>query len=432
MAIPKGWTLETLSSVVIPDGLQTGPFGSQLKASEYATDGVPVIMPKDMKNGRVSTASIARIPEAVAESRLSPHRTQSGDLLFARRGEIGRCALITSQELGWVCGTGCLRARPGRKVHPAFLLHQILDAKATSWLTDMAVGQTMLNLNTQILSELPIALPPLPEQKKIAAVLSSVDAAIEKTEAVIAQLQVVKKAMMEQLLTKGLPGRHTRFKQTDLGVIPEDWEVVSLGSVIDGIDAGWSPQCESRPAANGEWGVLKISSVTWGTFDPTENKKLPDHLVPRPNIAVHAGDVLLSRANTPELVGRTVIVEQTYSNLMLSDKLLRLRINRLVAEPRFINLVLGAPLWRELIQDAATGSSGSMKNLSQEKLRALPIPKPATKEQVAIANIFSAQDAVVRGEQLALDRLRTLKSSLSSSLLSGELRVPTDSVPCPV
>jgi type I restriction enzyme S subunit len=297
---------------------------------------------------------------------------------------------------------------------------------------DIVSGSAQPQITREGLTPVAIPVPPLPEQKKIAAVLSSVDAAIEKTEAVIAQLQVVKKAMMEQLLTKGLPGRHTRFKQTDLGVIPEDWEVVSLGSVIDGIDAGWSPQCESRPAANGEWGVLKISSVTWGTFDPTENKKLPDHLVPRPNIAVHAGDVLLSRANTPELVGRTVIVEQTYSNLMLSDKLLRLRINRLVAEPRFINLVLGAPLWRELIQDAATGSSGSMKNLSQEKLRALPIPKPATKEQDAIANIISAQDAVVRGEQLALDRLRTLKSALSSSLLSGELRVPTDSVPCPV
>jgi len=414
MAIPKGWNLQSLSQDV---ELRSG---QHLLADEWHHEpiGVPYLTgPADFPNGHIVITKYTEHPKVMCSA---------GDVLITVKGSgCGRLARVSS--------AACI-SRQLMAIRPCTwnsdFIFQVLTA-SSQLLADQASG-LIPGLTREQLLNLQFPIPPLPEQKKIAAVLSSVDAAIEKTEAVIAQLQVVKKAMMEQLLTKGLPGRHTRFKQTDLGVIPEDWEVVSLGSVIDGIDAGWSPQCESRPAANGEWGVLKISSVTWGTFDPTENKKLPDHLVPRPNIAVHAGDVLLSRANTPELVGRTVIVEQTYSNLMLSDKLLRLRINRLVAEPRFINLVLGAPLWRELIQDAATGSSGSMKNLSQEKLRALPIPKPATKEQDAIANIISAQDAVVRGEQLALDRLRTLKSALSSSLLSGELRVPTDSVPCPV
>ncbi len=406
---------------------------------------VPKSLPPSWNQLKLTDVCRPRQWPTISKSEL----TETGYAVYGANGQIGFYSKFTHAESviaitcrGATCGTihripafsyltGNAMALDDldiSTIEQSYLFH----ALTYRGFADIVSGSAQPQITREGLTPVAIPVPPLPEQKKIAAVLSSVDAAIEKTEAVIAQLQGVKKAMMEQLLTKGLPGRHTRFKQTDLGVIPEDWEVVSLGSVIDGIDAGWSPQCESRPAANGEWGVLKISSVTWGTFDPTENKKLPDHLVPRPNIAVHAGDVLLSRANTPELVGRTVVVEQSYSNLMLSDKLLRLRINRLIAEPRFINLVLGAPLWRELIQDAATGSSGSMKNLSQEKLRALPIPKPATKEQVAIANIFSAQDAVVRGEQLALDRLRTLKSSLSSSLLSGELRVPTDSVPCPV
>lgn len=406
---------------------------------------VPKSLPPSWNQLKLTDVCRPRQWPTISKSEL----TETGYAVYGANGQIGFYSKFTHAESviaitcrGATCGTihripafsyltGNAMALDDldiSTIEQSYLFH----ALTYRGFADIVSGSAQPQITREGLTPVAIPVPPLPEQKKIAAVLSSVDAAIEKTEAVIAQLQVVKKAMMEQLLTKGMPGRHTRFKQTDLGEIPEDWEVVSLGSVIDGIDAGWSPQCESRPAANGEWGVLKISSVTWGTFDPTENKKLPDHLVPRPNIAVHAGDVLLSRANTPELVGRTVIVEQTYSNLMLSDKLLRLRINRLVAEPRFINLVLGAPLWRELIQDAATGSSGSMKNLSQEKLRALPIPKPATKEQDAIANIISAQDAVVRGEQLALDRLRTLKSALSSSLLSGELRVPTDSVPCPV
>lgn len=402
MAIPKDWTAAQLGNITLVSWGNT----SLTKAS-YVSHG--------------ATAFSASGPDGFVER---AEHNGNGIVLSAIGARCGRCFWASGS---WTAIKNTITITAIGKADLGFMF-QFLNRPGV-WPSEGG-AQPFIALGPA--RSLLVPVPPLPEQKKIAAVLSSVDAAIEKTEAVIAQLQVVKKAMMEQLLTKGMPGRHTRFKQTELGEIPEDWEVVSLGSVIDGIDAGWSPQCESRPAANGEWGVLKISSVTWGTFDPTENKKLPDHLVPRPNIAVHAGDVLLSRANTPELVGRTVVVEQSYSNLMLSDKLLRLRINRLVAEPRFINLVLGAPLWRELIQDAATGSSGSMKNLSQEKLRALPIPKPATKEQDAIANIFSAQDAVVRGEQLALDRLRTLKSSLSSSLLSGELRVPTDSVPCPV
>lgn len=427
MAIPKDWKECRLEDACI----SKGQYGANAPKQPFDCTLPRYIRITDIDTaGRLKPNDAVSIDHEIARDYI----VAEGDILIARSGAtvgksyIHRNIATTCAYAGYLIR---FQTHP-EKLFPTFLSHYLHTPEYWKWVADTQRAQAQPNINAGEYGSLLIPLPPLPEQKKIAAVLSSVDAAIEKTEAVIAQLQVVKKAMMEQLLTKGMPGRHTRFKQTDLGEIPEEWEVVSLGSVIDGIDAGWSPQCESRPAANGEWGVLKISSVTWGTFDPTENKKLPDHLVPRPNIAVHAGDVLLSRANTPELVGRTVIVEQTYSNLMLSDKLLRLRINRLVAEPRFINLVLGAPLWRELIQDAATGSSGSMKNLSQEKLRALPIPKPATKEQDAIANIISAQDAVVRGEQLALDRLRTLKSALSSSLLSGELRVPTDSVPCPV
>ncbi|MBY0399103.1 restriction endonuclease subunit S, partial [Myxococcota bacterium] len=87
-------------------------------------------------------------------------------------------------------------------------------------------------LNRNNVYELVIGVPPLPEQRKIAAILSSVDEVIEKTEAVIEQLQVVKKAMMRELLTRGIPGRHTRFKQTEIGEIPEEWEVVELGDIV--------------------------------------------------------------------------------------------------------------------------------------------------------------------------------------------------------
>src|SRR5579885_693443 len=95
--------------------IQTGPFGSQLHQSDYVSQGVPVVMPKDIIDGRVSDKEIARISEEDA-NRLSRHRLQSGDIVYGRRGDIGRQALITERESGWLCGTGCLRISLGNTV----------------------------------------------------------------------------------------------------------------------------------------------------------------------------------------------------------------------------------------------------------------------------------------------------------------------------
>src|ERR1035441_8888990 len=137
-----------LGDLVEPGGLQTGPFGSQLKAVEYSSLGVPVVMPKDMVRGRIDQETTARVPEAVAV-RLTKHRCRAGDILFARRGEIGRVALITQKESGWICGTGCLRLRASKVAVPELLCMALQQPNVVRWLRQNAVGQTMLNLNTR-------------------------------------------------------------------------------------------------------------------------------------------------------------------------------------------------------------------------------------------------------------------------------------------
>ena len=288
---------------------------------------------------------------------------------------------------------------------------------------------TVKHLSTRQLSVRRLLLPPLGEQRKIAAILSSVDDAIEATQAVINQLQVVKKAMIAELLTRGLPGRHTRFKQTEIGEVPESWEVGSLGTLLTGIDAGWSPQCEPQPAGTGEWGVLKISAVSWGDFRPRENKRLPSTLEPRPGLQVAVGDVLVSRSNTPELVGRSVLVTAAAPMLMLCDKIFRLRVNG-TSIPAFIDLVLGTPNARAQIEEGASGSSGSMKNISQEKLRGLVVPIPSAFEQQCIADFIRSLSTKEESERQVVGGLVGFKSALMSVLLTGEVRVkPDEAVP---
>ncbi|MFM7858954.1 MAG: restriction endonuclease subunit S, partial [Flammeovirgaceae bacterium] len=102
------------------DGVQIGPFGSQLHASDYVESGIPVVMPKDMINTEISTDSIAYVSEEIA-NRLSKHRLKAGDLVFARRGDIGRFVIVGSEQTGWLCGTGCIRARFRPNIYPEFI-----------------------------------------------------------------------------------------------------------------------------------------------------------------------------------------------------------------------------------------------------------------------------------------------------------------------
>jgi type I restriction enzyme, S subunit len=102
------------------DGVQIGPFGSQLHASDYVESGIPVVMPKDMINTEISTDSIAYVSEEIA-NRLSKHRLKAGDLVFARRGDIGRFVIVSSEQTGWLCGTGCIRARFKPNIYPEFI-----------------------------------------------------------------------------------------------------------------------------------------------------------------------------------------------------------------------------------------------------------------------------------------------------------------------
>ena len=199
--IPEEWDFLPLRAMAASDrGLQTGPFGSQLHASDYVINGVPVLMPQDMMNGYVSDAFCARIADERA-AELSRHRVQAGDILFARRGDLGRAGLITQHEEGWLCGTGCLRFRPKNRTVSRYLRHWIAWSTSVQWLNKHAVGQTMLNLNTSILGSLPVALPCDAERSVIIGVLEAFDEQIRTLEQNTEGLGGVKSALMSILLT---------------------------------------------------------------------------------------------------------------------------------------------------------------------------------------------------------------------------------------
>lgn len=211
--------------------IRTGPFGSQLHEYDYKPEGLPVVMPKNIVDGQVSTNGIARINDKDAE-RLGQHKLRAGDIVYGRRGDIGRRALVTARENGWLCGTGCLRiSLSDRILVPQFLYYYLGHPDIVGWIYNQAIGATMPNLNTEIIRSIPISYPSLPTQRRIAAILSAYDDLIENNARRIAILEeIARNLYREWFVHFRFPG-HERVRMVD--GVPEGWEIVRATEAIE-------------------------------------------------------------------------------------------------------------------------------------------------------------------------------------------------------
>lgn len=196
--------------------------------------------------------------------------------------------------------------------------------------------------------------------------------------------------------------------------LPPSWTWVTLGSVLTKVLAGWSAPSTQQRRNSDEWAVLKVSACTWGVFRPEENKALKPGAVPREALEVRAGDLLITRANTSDLVARSVVVDTTPPRLMLSDKTLRLTPIK-GCNPRYLNLANLAPAARAHYQDEATGTSDSMKNVSQRAIRRTPIPLPPSPEQDRIVANVDELLGLCDDLEAQLSTARTVQESLTEA-----------------
>jgi type I restriction enzyme S subunit len=220
----------------ISSAIQTGPFGSQLHQSDYSDIGVPVVMPKDIINGCIDESTIARVENHHVE-RLSRHKISEGDILYARRGDVGKCAYTVFEQQGWLCGTGCLRVTIDKeKALPKFVFFQLQKRETIGWVEKHAIGATMLNLNTSILSDVPIVLPSLSIQQRIATILSRYDFLIENYQKQIKLLEeAAQRLYKEWFVDLRFPG-YENTKIVD--GVPEGWEKKKISEVCDTIGGG--------------------------------------------------------------------------------------------------------------------------------------------------------------------------------------------------
>lgn len=211
--------------------IQPGPFGSQLHNSDYAHEGTPIIMPKDMVDGHIRHTGLIRVPEEHV-ARLQRHQVCAGNLMVARKGDVRKCVYITENENGWLTGSDCLKVALNENVcFPKYIYYQLRSPYIGRWLEQISIGATMPSINTGLLSGIEMYLPSLEIQRRIADILSAYDDLIENNRKQIKLLEeAAQRLYKEWFVDLHFPGHeHTKI----MDGVPEGWKKRLLGDIVE-------------------------------------------------------------------------------------------------------------------------------------------------------------------------------------------------------
>lgn len=337
------------------------------------------------------------------------HRLHEGQLVMSQpKGWEGAITVVPKEFEGRFLSSVFPTFRPREgTLSPAFL-RLVTKCK---WLWDElfvksnGIGARRNSIYPAQLLEVQIPLPPLAEQQRIVAHLDAIESRLTRTQKLREEAGKEVAALFPQLLDKAM---------TPHG---EGWRRETLAEVIESMDAGWSPQCDKLPASDGEWGVLKTTSVQWGEFRPQHNKALPSDLVPIPSLGVKEGDVLVTRAGPRQRVGVVAAVRRDEPRMTISDKIIRIRADRTKILPRFLELSLASPFSQEHLVQRKTGLADAQVNISQSILKGTPVAYPALSEQERIVGELDASRHSIDGLAHRQEMARLELSALLPSLL---------------
>lgn len=355
-----------------------------------------------------------RLPDhLVARPALEVH---SGDLLLTNAGPRARCAvpcLVRTTRARLMLSGKFYRFRADDSVMDSRFLEYFLLAPTTQDRLDhmkTGISDSGLNLTRSRFLGLPVVMPPLDAQQRIVDLLED---HLSRLDGADTSLRQARK-------------RQTALLRSTLDNLTSRWSTseVPLSELVERVEAGKSFGSASRPATPDEWGIVKVSAMTWGTFRPEENKVVTDTARIDERYEIRASDILVSRANTTAYVGASVFVDVTPPRLLLSDKSLRL-IPRAGVSPQYLHAVLQAPRTRSQISALATGTKDSMRNISQGVLLSVRVPDASAEAQnqviAAIASVTQAATSVRDATERAAHRGEALRRSLLSAAFEGRL-----------
>ena len=342
-----------------------------------------------------------------------------------------------------IVSTGFAVVRP-RRVAPPFMSYALREPGFVEAIVARSVGVSYPAVNASEIGTLPIPLPDEDGQRAIADFLDreteKIDTLVAKKRTLIERLKEKRSALITRTVTRGLPPDAARAAGLDphpklklsgidwLGEVPEHWEVKRLKFVLPRLESGVSVNAEKVPADDDSAGVLKTSCVYGNRFRPEENKRVIDADLDRVACPVTCDSVIVSRMNTPGLVGSCGYVSNDYPNLFLPDRLWIARFSRAHrSSGKYAWYLLTSHALIDLTGALATGTSGSMKNLSQDEFLGIDVAVPLIDEQRAIADFLDGETARIDGMiakvDTAIERLQEYRTALITAAVTGKIDV---------
>jgi type I restriction enzyme S subunit len=427
--LPNGWVTGTASDLVLnpKNDIVDGPFGSNLKASEYTDSGTPIVRIQNVKRFRFVDKNIHFVTDEKAKQ-LKRHSFKAGDVLITKLGEPLGLACIAPNRLEFgIIVADIVRARPYIEISNKFMTYLLNSRVVIEQISKHTKGSTRARINLSVIRNLNIPIPPIAEQKRIVEKLDSLLAQVETIQQRLNNLPNIIKRFRQSVLAAAVSGKLTEQWRGERDC--KSWKTVSLGDVVTPISQGWSPKCNNVPAPDGNWGVIKTSAVQSIQFVEEENKELPDTLEPREKLLIKDGDILVTRAGPRVRCGITCLVTEVKSKLMICDKVYRFQVKESHGINKFLVLQLNSLKYLEYIEKLKTGISDSGMNLTQVKFKKLRLDWPETKEQNEIVRLveqhFALADTLEKNLKNAKQRVDNLTQSILAKAFRGEL-VPQD------
>ncbi len=410
--VPENWVWVRLGAIA---EIVTGGTPSK-KHPEYYGGNFPFYKPSDLDQGRLTyDASEYLSEEGKNVSRIIPKNSTAVCCI----GSIGKCGYLmcegtTNQQIN--------SAIP--KINSLCLYYYLCTENFVQDLLSMASATTIAIVNKSKMESCAFPLPPLSEQQRIVErieeLLAKLDEAKERLQEVADSFAVRKAAILHKAFT----GELTKQWRLENGVSDESWEEITWGSFIEKIEAGKNWNALGRPPKNGEFGVVKVSAVTWGEFLEDESKTCTEESQWNEEKRISVGDFLFSRANTIQLVGNCVIVKDVKRKLMLSDKILRFSLSERVYD-FFALWYTRTSSYRKQIESVASGNQDGMRNISQNNMKMIIFPLPTLPEQHEIVrlidDLLARERAAQQAAEQALASIDLMKKSILARAFRGEL-----------
>lgn len=388
--------------------VQTGPFGSQLHKENYVNKGTPIVTVEHLGNKWFTSQNLPMVSDE-DKLRLAKYCSQEGDVIFSRVGSVDRCSYVSKEYSGWLFSGRCLRVRPRSGINPEYLYYFLTNEGTKQYIRNIAVGATMPSINTKLLNEVPITIPSLDDQRRIAFILSSLDRKIELNNKINADLEEMAQTIFKNWFVDFEPFKDGKFVDSELGMIPEGWKVGTLGDIT-----------KNKSAKVKERNDVKVlSPVTTGELVLSEEyftKQVFSSSIAKYKI-VNKGDFAYNpaRVNIGSLGRNEFDFDGCVSPVYVVFSVLD-------GYENYFDLFRKTDFFKDSVASLAIG--GVRQSLSYDDLSSIEVIIPSGNAVEEFNNLYNQMKKTIKANKLENSRLSLLRDTLLPRLMSGELEVP--------